>query len=541
MGGSQSVCEFSDERSRYVKHSLKRAERGFGDGIDCVAAEGRPDVNINPAAEEYPFENVVFEGGGVKTMSYMGVIKALDDANILMQLERFAGVSAGSFVAMLLALECSVEEMEKMIRRDPTFHYESPRCCMPCNILSQYGWQPFENEYNFYGKIIEEKLGDKDATFLDLFMKKKKELCVVITNISNKEEEYMHVKTTPNVPIRDAVRMSNSYPGFFKPVIYKQNGVESYMADGGIISNYPLHCYDGWWLSMEKEDTFFNKLQEFFDTPFVGKTDRFRLRDEDRNKTLGFVVFSDSDDDVLKSFFGHDPGYEAVKYPDTPEGKKAQKNQQLKNEEMCVKEAFRRLIQAMRKRNVNENEAIPIPTLSEILNDEKFTKVHRETLFGKGVLVEDILKRFDTHNSGWTNEKFVKFLEGIGYDILHGKFLGKANDIDGVLSFGSSVLGTMSRTIDRVYLKKGDLDRTVGINTKHIETFSMDIEEEDKDFIIQRGYDTTMDFLKKYAKERKGYGIPSASASDGRISLYPQEEDLRDITYARVGELKKTV
>ncbi|XP_061183376.1 uncharacterized protein LOC133191647 [Saccostrea echinata] len=536
MGGSPSVCKISDERCRYVQHSLKRAAKDCGDDIDCFTG-GRSEDNINPAAEDYPFENVVFEGGGFKTLSYMGVIKALEDANILMHLERFAGASAGAYVAMLLAMECSKEEIEKIIMRYPAKLYESCACCMPCNILSYYGWQPYENEYNFMGKIIEQKLGNKDATFLDLYIKKKKELCVVIANISTKEEEYMHVKTTPNVPLRDAIRMSCSYPGFFRPVVYHQNGIDSYMIDGGLVSNYPIHCYDGWWLSMEKEDTFFNKLQEFFDTPyFVGKTERFRSREKDRNKTLGFAVFSNSEDDVFKSFFEHDRRYETVKYPDTPLGRKAKKTQQLKKEEITVKEAFRRLIQAMRKRNVNENDAIQIPILREILNDEKFTRQHRETLFGKGVTVEDILKRFDTHNSGWTNEKFAKLLEGIGYDILHGKFLGEGSNIDGVISFGSSVLGTITRTCDRIYFKEEDLDRTVGINTQHIDTFSANIKKEDKEFIIQIAYDTTMDFLKKYAKQRKGNRYPVAPES--MATLYPQEEDLSDITYARVGDLK---
>ena len=35
----------------------------------------------------------------------------------------------------------------------------------------------------------------------------------MISNISHKEEEYMHVKTTPNLPLREAVRMSSAYPG----------------------------------------------------------------------------------------------------------------------------------------------------------------------------------------------------------------------------------------------------------------------------------------------------------------------------------------
>ena len=41
------------------------------------------------------------------------------------------------------------------------------------------------------------------------------ELCVVITNLNTTTEEYFHPKTTPDVPIRLAVRMSMSVPGTF--------------------------------------------------------------------------------------------------------------------------------------------------------------------------------------------------------------------------------------------------------------------------------------------------------------------------------------
>lgn len=40
----------------------------------CLAAR-QSNIAINPAAEDYPFENIVFEGGGIKTISYIGVIK----------------------------------------------------------------------------------------------------------------------------------------------------------------------------------------------------------------------------------------------------------------------------------------------------------------------------------------------------------------------------------------------------------------------------------------------------------------------------------
>lgn len=54
--------------------------------------------------------------------------------------------------------------------------------------------------------------------FLKLYEKTGKELCVVVTNLNHMTEEYCHVKTTPDMPIRLAVRMSMAIPGDYTPL-----------------------------------------------------------------------------------------------------------------------------------------------------------------------------------------------------------------------------------------------------------------------------------------------------------------------------------
>lgn len=51
------------------------------------------------------------------------------------------------------------------------------------------------------------------VSFFKLYEKTGKELCVVVTNLNHMTEEYCHVKTTPDMPIRLAVRMSMAIPG----------------------------------------------------------------------------------------------------------------------------------------------------------------------------------------------------------------------------------------------------------------------------------------------------------------------------------------
>lgn len=52
-----------------------------------------------------------------------------------------------------------------------------------------------------------------DIILLQVYDQFGTELCVVVLNMNTGREELFHPKTTPNIPIRMAVRMSISVPG----------------------------------------------------------------------------------------------------------------------------------------------------------------------------------------------------------------------------------------------------------------------------------------------------------------------------------------
>eukprot|EP00984_Skeletonema_dohrnii_P015417 scaffold6653_cov71-Skeletonema_dohrnii-CCMP3373.AAC.5 len=74
---------------------------------ETPAVERPPRAGQHP---DYPFENVVFQGGGAKGAIYVGVFQAFEKLGILPYLKRFAGASAGSFPALALALGLSAEQ-----------------------------------------------------------------------------------------------------------------------------------------------------------------------------------------------------------------------------------------------------------------------------------------------------------------------------------------------------------------------------------------------------------------------------------------------
>jgi NTE family protein len=192
---------------------------------------------------DYKYKNLVFEGGGIKGIAYLGVLRHLELSGAIKEVERIAGTSAGAIFGTLIALGYTSQELETIIR-DTNFKEFADGGFFPKAIyrtLRHYGWHRGDKFREWMGRLIEAKTCDKDYTFGELAkVKQFKNLYVVTTNISRKEVVIFSHETTPNIPIRDAVRMSASVPVFFKTVKY--NG--DHMTDGGLTMNYPVHLFD---------------------------------------------------------------------------------------------------------------------------------------------------------------------------------------------------------------------------------------------------------------------------------------------------------
>jgi arachidonate 5-lipoxygenase len=210
----------------------------------------------------FPFENIVFEGGSNNVLAYVGSVKCLEEAGVWSQVHRLAGSGTGALVAALFALNYNSQQVEKLINFDlrvSTQDHCCGSCCFCCCMLSSYGWNPNNKVIKWFRARVKESTGKDSTTFQQVYKKYGRELCIVVTNVSNGCVEYCHVKTTPNLSIVDALRMTLAAPGLCQPVKLRRNNRDQWLADGGIFYNFPIHCFDGWWLSLQPGDSFLNR------------------------------------------------------------------------------------------------------------------------------------------------------------------------------------------------------------------------------------------------------------------------------------------
>ena len=196
----------------------------------------------------YNFKNLVFEGGGVKGIAYLGAMEVLQKKGIMAEIERVGGASAGAINAILIGLNFTPDET-----RDILWSLDFKRFMDDTwgvvrdteRLIGQYGWYKGDFFRNWIGTLIREKTGNSEATFADLEALKTKRnfkaLYFMGTNLSTRFSEVFSAEHTPRVCVADAVRISMSIPLFFAA---KRSPRGDVYVDGGVLDNYPVKLFD---------------------------------------------------------------------------------------------------------------------------------------------------------------------------------------------------------------------------------------------------------------------------------------------------------
>lgn len=194
----------------------------------------------------YQFRNLIFEGGGVKGVAYLGALGVLEEKGILPQIERIGGTSAGAIIGLLIGLNFSLKEIEEILLRldFSKFLDDSVGLVMDtARLLTEYGWYKGDAFRNWLGDLIGAKTGNPNATFQEISLAKMgfKELFFIATNLSTRSSTVFSAEHSPDLCVADAIRMSMSIPLLFTAKKDEDNEI---YADGGILANYPIKLFD---------------------------------------------------------------------------------------------------------------------------------------------------------------------------------------------------------------------------------------------------------------------------------------------------------
>jgi len=206
--------------------------------VRCAAP---PSCLYPPYQAEFPFHNLVLQGGGVKGIAYAGAFEQLQEKKILPQIERVAGTSAGAITATLIALRYTPEDIQNLILNDVQFQrFEDGGATGIFRLFRRFGWYKGDYFLHLMRCLIEAKTHQSITTFGDLPAQGFRDLHVFATDLSTGQPMEFSAQKTPRVEVARAVRMSMSIPLFFASVDFDKD----VFVDGGVLLNYPIDTFD---------------------------------------------------------------------------------------------------------------------------------------------------------------------------------------------------------------------------------------------------------------------------------------------------------
>lgn len=189
---------------------------------------------------------IALSGGGIRGIAHAGVLKALEDSNI--KIDMIGGCSSGSLIGSLYAMGYSPYYIYILFKR----YAKEIAGISSSPIISGIG--NFMKNHNFTLKGL--KSGHTiEETYNKMALKKgirkisdiKMPLAIPTVDISD-TKEYIFTNYIPSgennnpqyitdVSIGTAVRASSSFPGVFSPCMVQGH----YFMDGGALDNIPVH------------------------------------------------------------------------------------------------------------------------------------------------------------------------------------------------------------------------------------------------------------------------------------------------------------
>lgn len=216
------------------------------------------------ASDSLHFENLVFEGAGIRGIAYCGALMELEEQGYLACIDRVGGTSSGAITACLLAVGYKPAEIYEIIGSTDFGRFNDGSWGFAGGLLrlnSRLGFYRGKSFVRWLELLISAKTNEADITFGQLHQLKQsdfdcnyKELTVAATSLNHQKTLIFSYESFPEMRIVDAVHASMAVPLYFEPVVIDSKGsVIEYRkmlpehhlcVDGGFTSNYIISAYD---------------------------------------------------------------------------------------------------------------------------------------------------------------------------------------------------------------------------------------------------------------------------------------------------------
>ena len=183
-------------------------------------------------------KHLVLPGGGTAGLCLVGALQKLHDAGIwnIYDIQSIYSVSAGSMVAILIALKFSWETIVDYIVKRPWSDVYNVNLANIFDIFMKKGFYGPDFFITFFKPFFDSKDIDLNITMSELYKITGVDLHFCTTELSSLVFTSISHETHPDIEVLTAIQMSAACPLIISPVF---SDGKCYI-DGGLLCNYPM-------------------------------------------------------------------------------------------------------------------------------------------------------------------------------------------------------------------------------------------------------------------------------------------------------------
>jgi predicted acylesterase/phospholipase RssA len=231
------------------RHHYKSSRRAIDNGnVDGNVDGGAVESVANPAPLDY--ENIVFEGGGVHGIGYVGCIAELERRQLRAKFKRFAGASIGTLMAVAMACRVPSDILyEDSLSLTNDIVTGGSGCVARyrrfANVFTRNRWGLYDLSVNgrqWLERLMTNYIGTPRGTLSDIYRRFGADVHLAVYNRTRSRPEIFSRLTMPDVPVVDMLLATLSFPAVFtcQPV----GPAGDLYIDGGITNNCPIYLFD---------------------------------------------------------------------------------------------------------------------------------------------------------------------------------------------------------------------------------------------------------------------------------------------------------
>jgi len=185
-------------------------------------------------------KNLVFSGGGLKGIVYIGCIEALEKYNIMKFIKKISATSIGSIFSFLILLGYKSTELKELNYKLDFSYLKDIHAENILNFPITFGIDTGDKIERLLKITVKKKGYLPNITFKQFYDITNIEFTIVGSCISKLEVCFFNYKTWPDLSIIKAIRISCGIP-FLYNAVELQNEI---YADGFLFDNCPINYFE---------------------------------------------------------------------------------------------------------------------------------------------------------------------------------------------------------------------------------------------------------------------------------------------------------